>query len=107
MKINKHVCNFDKKIGEYFTRNYVLNKRYFSVKSIILIFEYFHKSRLSYGLPAFIDQIFWINRIDKVMLINIKKLLKLPTRTNRLKIALWLPDLETYLVCRLLKLKEK
>ena len=58
---------------------------------------------------AFIDQKSWINRIDKVMLTNIKKLLKLSIRTNnsRLKIALWLPDLETYLVCRLLKLKEK
>ena len=41
MKINKHVCNIDKKIGEYFTRNYVLNKRYFSVKLIMLIFGYF------------------------------------------------------------------
>ena len=42
------------------------------------------------------------------MLINIKKFLKLPIRTNnsRLKIALGLPDLETYLVCRLLKLKK-
>ena len=55
MKINKHVDNIDKKIGEYFTKNYVLNKRYFSVKSIMLIFRYFHKSRLLYGLPAFID----------------------------------------------------
>ena len=41
MKINKHVCNIDKKIGEYFSRNYVLNKRYFSVKSNLLIFSYF------------------------------------------------------------------
>ena len=43
------------------------------------------------------------------MLTDIKKLLKLPIRTNnsRLKIALGLPDLETYLICRLLKLKEK
>ena len=58
---------------------------------------------------AFIDQKSWINRIDKVMLTNIKKLLKLQIRTNnsRLKIVLGLPDLETYLVCRLLKLKEK
>ena len=41
------------------------------------------------------------------MLINITKLLKLPIRTNncRLKIALGLPNLNTYLV--LLKLKEK
>ena len=55
MKINKHVDNIDKKIGEYFTKNYVLNKRYFSVKSIMLILGYIHKSRLLYGLPAFID----------------------------------------------------
>ena len=44
IKINKHVCNIDKKIGEYFTRNYVLNKRYFSVKSIILIFDIFKQN---------------------------------------------------------------
>ena len=109
MKINSHIGIIDKKLNEYFTRNYVLNKRYFSVKSIMLIFGYFHKSRLLYGLPAFIDQESWIKRIDKVMLTNIKKLLKLPIRTNnsRLKIALGLPDLNTYLICRLLKLKEK
>ena len=43
------------------------------------------------------------------MLINIKKLLKLPIRTNnsRLKIELGLPDLNTYLLCWLLTLKEK
>ena len=109
LKIVKHIGNIDKKLNEYFTRNYVLNKRYFSVKSIMLIFGYFHKSRLLYGLPAFVDQESWIKRIDKVMLTNIKKLLKLPTRTNnsKLKLALGLPDLNTYLVCRLLKLKEK
>ncbi len=63
MKINKHVCNIDKKIGEYFTRKYILNKRYFNVKSIMLIFGNFHKSRLLNGLPVFIDQESWINRI--------------------------------------------
>ena len=43
------------------------------------------------------------------MLKNIKKLLKLPIRikNNKLKIALGLLYLNTYLVCRLLKLKEK
>ena len=60
-----------------------------------------------YGLPAFIDQNSWINRIDKVMLTSIKKLLKLPIRSNNSKIALGLLDLKTYLACRLLKLKEK
>ena len=40
---------------------------------------------------------------------NIKKLLKLPLRTNteRLKIALGLPDLNIYLVQRLIRLKIK
>ena len=43
------------------------------------------------------------------MITDIKKLLKLPIRTNnnRLKITLGLSDLNTYLICRLLKLKEK
>ena len=41
------------------------------------------------------------------MLINIKKLLKFPIRSNNGKLALGLPDLNTYLQCRLLKLKEK
>ena len=40
---------------------------------------------------------------------NIKKLLKLPDRTNneRMKLALGIPDLCTYLITRLLKLKIK
>ena len=107
--INKHIGNIDKKLNEYFSRNYILNKRYFSVKSIMQIFGYFHRSRLLYGLPAFVDQKSWINRVDKIMTKNIKKLLKLPTRTNseRMKLALGIPDLCTYLVSRLLKLKIK
>jgi hypothetical protein len=75
----------------------------------MLIFGYFHKSRLLYGLPAFIDQKSKIERIDNIMITNIKKLLKLAKRTNteRLKIALGLPDLNTYLIQRLIKLKIK
>ena len=51
------------------------------------------------------DQKSWINRVDNKMTKNIKKLLKLPPRTNsvRLKIALGIPDLFTYLISRLLK----
>ena len=43
------------------------------------------------------------------MIRNIKRLLNITTRTNsnRLKITLGLPDLNTYLVQRLLKLKIK
>ena len=35
LKITKHIGNIDKKLNEYFTRNFILNKRYFSVKSIM------------------------------------------------------------------------
>ena len=56
LNIRKHICNIDKKLNEYFRRNNILNKRYFSVKLIMQIFGYFHKSRLLYGLPVFIDQ---------------------------------------------------
>ena len=109
MRINSHIGMVDIKLNEYFKRNYVLNKRYFNVKSIMLIFGYFHKSGLLYGFPAFIEQKSWINRIDKIMVKNIKKLLKLPNRTNneRLKISLGLPNLNIYLIGRLLKLKVK
>ena len=43
------------------------------------------------------------------MITNNRKLLKLPIRTNnnKLKIVLGLPDLNTYLICTLLRLKEK
>ena len=38
---------------------------YFSLKSIIQIFGYFHKSRLLYVLFEFIDQKSWIKRVNK------------------------------------------
>ena len=31
MNIQKHIGNIDKKLDEYFQRNYILNKKYFSV----------------------------------------------------------------------------
>ena len=48
MNIQNHIGNIDKKLNEYFKKNSILNKRYFSVKSVMLIFGYFHKSRLLY-----------------------------------------------------------
>ena len=43
LRITKNIDNIDKKLKEYFRINFILNKRYFSVKSIMQIFEYFHK----------------------------------------------------------------
>ena len=77
MKINKYVCNIDKKLGEYFTKNYILINRYFNINSIMLIFSYFHKSRLLYDQTKFIEQESLIKRIDKIILTKIKKIIKI------------------------------
>ena len=73
----------------------------------MLLFDYFHKSRLYYGLPAFIDQTSAINRIYRSILCNIKILIKLSIRTNNNKLwtALGIPDIKIYLYLRLQKLK--
>jgi hypothetical protein len=75
----------------------------------MLLFNYFHKSRIYYGLPAFIDQTSAINRVYRSILYNIKMLLKLPIRTNnnKLRTALGIPDIKIYLYKRLQKLKIK
>ena len=109
MGIKKHIGIIDNKLDEYFNRNYMLSQRYFSVKSILCLFNYYHSSRLLYGLAEFIDKKESIKKVEKVFIGNIKKLLKLPisTNTNRLRVALGIPKLEIILACRLLKLKEK
>ena len=109
LNIQNHIGFINKKLSEYFRKNYFLNQRYFSVKSIMLLFNYFHKSRLYYGLPAFIDQASAIKRVYRSILYNIKKLLKLPIRTNdnKLRTALGIPDIRIYLFKRLQKLKIK
>jgi hypothetical protein len=87
INIQNHIGFINKKLSEYFRKNYFLNQRYVSVKSIMLLFNYFHKSRLYYGLPAFIDQTSAINRVYRSILFNIKVLLKLPIRTNNNKLS--------------------
>ena len=77
--------------------------------SLFYFINYYHSSRLLYGLAEFIDKKESIKKVEKVFIGNIKKLLKLPisTNTNRLRVALGIPKLEIILACRLLKLKEK
>ena len=67
-KLNKqnHIGFINKKLREYFFKNYFLNKIFFRVKSIMI--NYFHKSRLYYGLLSFIDQTSAINRLYRSIL---------------------------------------
>ena len=48
LNIQNHIGFINKKLTQYFRKNYFLNQRYFSVKSIMLLFNYFYKSRLYY-----------------------------------------------------------
>ena len=75
----------------------------------MLLFIYYHKSRLYYVLHAFIDPTSAINGVYRSILYNIKMLLKLPLRTNNnnLRTALCIPDIKIYLYSRLQKLKIK
>jgi len=75
----------------------------------MLLFNYFHKSRWYYGLPAFIEQTSAIHKIYRSILYNIKILFKLPKRTNnnKLRTTLDIPDIKIYLYSRLQKLKNK
>ena len=64
----------------------------------MLLLNYFHKSHLYYGLPAFIVQTAAINRVYSSILYNIKVLLKIPIRTNnnKLRTALGISDIKIY-----------
>ena len=72
----------------------------------MLLFNYFHKSRLYYGLSAFIDQTSTINRVYRPILYKIKVLLKLTIRTNnnKLRTVLVIPDIKICLFKRIQKL---
>ena len=77
LRITKHMGNNNKKLKEYLCRNFILNKRYFSVKSIMQIFGYFHESRLLYGFQPIVISKSWIGRVENIMVKNIKLLLRL------------------------------
>ena len=53
LNIQNHIGLINKKLSEYFRKNYFLNQRYFSFKSVMILFNYFHKNLLFYGLPVF------------------------------------------------------
>ena len=53
----KYVKETTKRIDIYVRRNYWLIKKYFSIRSLIQINEYFQQSRLLYGVNVFLPLI--------------------------------------------------
>jgi hypothetical protein len=68
-------------VNEYFKRNFMLHKKYFSAFSLIRLIEYFVRSRLSYGMCCFLDQKATMGRIDTTLIKHIKAIFGLPKNT--------------------------
>jgi hypothetical protein len=104
-----HIRAVNKKLSEYLRKNFMLNKHYFSVKSIIAVFYYFHKSRLLYGMCNYVDLQTPMLKLESSFLTGLKNILGLPINTSndRLKLAMGIPDLKLYLKLRVMKNLEK
>ena len=55
-----------KKLEVYIKRNRWLLKRYFSIRTLIQLCEYFQKSRMTYGAAVFLQLNTIVNYIDEV-----------------------------------------
>ena len=71
LNIKRHIGIINAKVDEYSRRSYVLNLNYFSVKSIMILFSYYHRSRLYYGLACFAEQKNNIQKVERVLLSTI------------------------------------
>ena len=73
------------------------------------IFEYFHKSRMLYGMCNFVDLKTPMIKLESCFMSGLKNILGLPLNTSnaRVKLALGMPDLTLYLKLRLIKNMEK
>jgi len=105
LKCDKHITNIASKLKAYTSRNRMLRHTKFSVRSLILIFNYFTKSRLLYGMSAFSDIGSQIRRLQSTFMSGVKGILKLPKNTSnvRLRVVLNIPSLTTHLRLKLLK----
>jgi hypothetical protein len=105
MKPNNHLRKLNTKLNEYFKRNFMLHKKYFSAFSLIRLIEYFVRSRLSYGMCCFLDQKATMGRIHTTIIKHIKAIFGLPKNTSheRLQLVLGIPELKYRLAVFLLK----
>jgi hypothetical protein len=105
LRCDSHITNINDKLKQYIKRNFMLQQTKFSIRTLFMIFNYFQKSRMLYGMSSFCDLNTELNRIQTVFMTNFKAIMKLPISTSnvRLRVALGLSDMNTYLKCKLLK----
>ena len=109
LKPKRHITKIDEKVSEYFKRYSWLKRKYFTPKSLLVLIDYFIKSRLMYGMCLFMETKRNLDRLNKTVMRHIVHMLGLPNNTShdRLRIILGEPDIETKLAIRLLKIYHK
>jgi hypothetical protein len=109
LKIDKHITEIEEKVKTYFIRYNWLKKRYFTPSCLMVLIEYFIKSRLLYGMCLFMWTRKVLSRLDGTLMKHIEKMFNLPGNTShdRLRIILGEPNVEYRLAIRLLKIYHK
>ena len=98
-----------KKIEIYIKRNRWLLKRYFSIKTLIQLCEYFQKSRMTYGAVVFLQLNTIINYIDEVCYRFMRNIIGLGKGTpkSRFMLAIANGSFRNTMMIRLLKVIKK
>jgi hypothetical protein len=105
LEANYHISKLNNKLSDYFKKNKMLHKQYFTPFSLIRIINYFVKSRLTYGLCCFLYNRTAINKLQHTLISHLKSIFDLVTNTSHLRIQIVLgePDIHIRLAMRLLK----
>ena len=105
LRPGRHISKIRSKLKVYLNKNRMLQQKYFTPFSLLRIFEYFVKSRVSYGISCFMDDSTQINRLSTVLFEHLKSLYGLPVNIShkRLQLVLGEPDIQVRLAIRLLK----
>jgi hypothetical protein len=93
-------------VSSYFERYGWLKRRYFTPKSLMILIDYFVKSRLLYGMCLFMRTRNNMDGLDSAVMKHIRMIFGLPPNTSqdRLRIMLGEPNIEIKLAIRQLKI---
>ena len=105
----EYINKVNRKISIYINRNFMLSNKYFSIKSLKMIYEYYQSSRLFYGMCVFIDKSNIMMSLERLKIKFFKSIIKVKKRTsrNRLKMTLNLPNVQYSLFPRLISIIRK
>jgi hypothetical protein len=109
LDVKRHITSVKSKVSSYFERYSWLKKRYFTPKSLMILIDYFIKSRLMYGMCWFMRTRNNVEGLDSAAMKHICKMYGLSPNTSqdRIRIILAEPNIEIKLAIRILKILYK